>query len=486
MLGRYNMSDAELLKRKDNAQKVFLSENSFDVQDLLNKDYSYISDEIKKEGIILKGETCNLFKELVFDDRVVGFCTYDFSSEFITAALNNIYVLPEFRGNHLFFRELQKTMVEYNKPSIIEPTRLVVELLIEYGFAKKISENIVASSLEFIVPGNHVECNGEYENDELSTHFYDLNISACIHFLDIDKGVLAYSLPLNYDIIHYDCLDSRKDIDDDYIGHIREFFRDNEVSIMNEISKLEEKLPVKTYTLEEVVGDEDNFSPYITSLIEDAHVTYERAIEIKRQMIEEYEAGMILNESLLIRLAYLFDENKNISIKSHTDTCPYCSMPIDSHDRFCHFCGINLNYDPEEMFESLINTFDDEEEFAEDVSYVAYKFLKLISEGIELDYSIITCTMAYNMEWDLLNDFLVENGYFIDGEITDGGHDFLQSHPLYFYEKYELDLFNYTDFEQYFYNSEKPDGKEIVLEYLSQFDDEDAVELKKEIINGNY
>ena len=479
------MSNSELIIRDDNTQKVFLSESSFDVMDILNKHYDYILEEIQNEGIILKGQTCNLFKELIFEGNVVGFCSYDFSSEFITAALNNVYVLPEFRGNHLFCQELQKTMMEYNKPSIIEPTHLVVELLVKYGFAKKISENIVASSIEFIVPGDHVESNGDYQKEELSTHFYDLNISASIHFLDIENGILAYSSPLNYDIIHYDCLTYRNEIDDGYFTEIKEFFQNNDVEIMREISQLEDSLPIKSYTLEEVVGDEDNFSPYILSLIEDAHVTHERAIEIKKQMVEEYEVGMILNGSLLIRLAYLFDENKAISIKSHSDVCPYCNMPIDGHDKFCHFCGINLHYDGEEIFDSLLNTFGDEGDFVEDISYVAYKFLKLISEGIKLDYSIITCEKAYNVEWDLLKDYLLENNYFSENRITEKGYEFLNTHPLHFFEKYELNLFDYTDFEKFFLSHSELDGKEIVLKYLDQFDDEEALELKKEVINGN-
>ena len=124
-------------------------------------------------------------------------------------------------------------------------------------------------------------------------------------------------------------------------------------------------------------------------------------------MIEEYEAGMILNESLLIRLAYLFDENKDISIKSHTDTCPYCSMPVDSHDKFCHFCGINLEYEPNKVLDSLLDTVDVmHDEFDEDIRYVSYKFLKLINEGIELEYSIFTIENTYNIDWDILKEYL--------------------------------------------------------------------------------
>lgn len=468
--------------RADNTQKVYLCETPLDVVNILRTDYDYLYDAISDEGIILKGLECNLFKEIVFDSKVVGFCSYDFSSEFITAALNNIYVLPEFRGNGLFLAELQKTMVEYNKPSIIEPTRLVVELLVKYGFASKISDTLVASSLEFIVPGNHVQSNSDYQKEELSTHFYDLNICSSIHFLDIEKGIIAYSSPLNYDIIHYDCLNKRKSMDDDYFTKIRDFLLENDVDIVDEISRLEDTLPVKSYDLEEVVGDDEGFSSYIQSLIDDGHVTYARAYEIKQQMSEEYEAGMILNESLLIRMAYLFDDSKKPTIKSHTDTCPYCSMPIDSHDRFCHFCGINLNYNPEEMFESLVNTFNESDnELSEDIRYVAYKFLKMILEGIELEYAIMTCENAYNLSGNLLMKYLDENNYIKGNEITDEGHDFLRKHPLHLFEKYELDAFDYSDFERYFYENENLDDKKIVLSYLEQFSDDDAGNLKKEI-----
>ena len=91
------MENIDYLIRNDNTQKVYLTENTIDITPLLNETYPYIIDSIKKENFILKCEECNLFKELVYKNKVVGFCTYDFSREFMTAALNNIYILPEFR-----------------------------------------------------------------------------------------------------------------------------------------------------------------------------------------------------------------------------------------------------------------------------------------------------------------------------------------------------------------------------------------------------
>lgn len=468
------MTNSDYIIRRDSTQKVFLTEGTLNVFDILAEHYGYIMDAINDEGIILKASECSMFKELVFDGRVVGFCSYDFSRQFITAALNNIYVLPEFRGNRLFLDELTNTMSQHNKPSIIEPTRLVVELLIRYGFAKKISENIVASSIEFIVPGDHVLANTAYDAcEELSTHFYDLDMCASIHFLDIENNLIAYSQPLNYDIIHYDCTQFRNSINDDSLDKLKNLFLTNEAEIMEILMDLEETIPIRTYTLEEIVGGDGEFSPYIESLIEDAHVTRRKAFKIKQQLIEEYEAGMVLNESLLVRLAYLFEEKTEPSITSHSETCPYCSMPIDGHDRFCHFCGINLEYDPEEMFVSLIDFINDsDDETAEDVRFVAYKFLKLIVQAIDLKYAIFTIENTYNIDWRVLKNYLEAENYFRDGEIADDAFAFLEAHPLNIYEKYCLSMVDYTDFEKYCYENENLKEKELVLNYLGQFGDE--------------
>ena len=474
------MDNFEFLLRNDNIQKVYLSENNLDVLEILKDEYEYIYQSMLGEEFAIKSPYCNLFKELIHDKKVVGFCSYDFSREFITAALNNIYVMPQFRGNKLFLNELNKTMIEHNKPSIVEPTRLVVELLIKYGFAKLVGENIVASSIEFIVPGANVLSNVDYDSsEELPTHFYDLDVCACIHFLDLDKSYFAYSAPLNYDIIHYDCLNKRDKIGEEYISNIKNVFEDED-SLIEILMDLEDRLMVKSYSLEEIIGDENNFSPYIESLIDDAHVTYENALEIKQQIKEEYEAGMLLNESLLIRLAYLFDKPNTPSIKSHSDVCPYCSMPVDSHDRFCHFCGINLNYNPNEMFDSLISTVTTQDsDFKEDIRYVAYKFLKLIDEKIELEYAILSVENIYNINWEDLKNFLIENSYLNNG-INDEGYSFLFNHPLNYYEEFDMSIVDYTDFEKYFYENADLNGIDICLKYLNRFGDEEDI---KEIIN---
>lgn len=479
------MEKINYLLRDNNTQKVFLTENTIDIKDILTENYNYIMNSIIKENFILKSDECNLFKELVYDNKVVGFCSYDFSREFMTAALNNIYILPEFRGNGLFLEELKKTMNEHHKPSIIEPTRHIVELLIKYGFAKKINENIVASAIEFIVPGEHVLTNKKIINEEeLSTHFYDLNICASIHVLDMNRCIIAYSLPLNDDIIRFNCIEKRSEINDDYFNGIIELFNRKEDKILEILVELEEHLPIKEFSLEEVIGSDDELSHYIETLIDDAHVTYAKALEIKEQIREEYEAGMILNESLLIRLAYLFNIPEEPTLITHDETCPYCNMPLDSHDKYCHYCGINLSYNADEIENNLIdsiNQFDSNINNEEDIRYIAYKFLKMIYEKINFEYAIFMCENNFNIDFNELKNFLKENNYIMDENITQNGINFLNNHPLFFYEKYQMDIVDYTKFEKYFWENSDLNPKEICLSFLEKYDDEYIDEIKEEI-----
>lgn len=479
------MEKSNYLIRENNTQKVYLTEDTLDIPLILNENYPYIINSIKKENFILKSEKCNLFKEIVFNNKVVGFCSYDFSREFMTAALNNIYILPEFRGNGLFKEELEKTMIEHNKPSIMEPTRFIIELLIKYQYAKKINDNIIASAIELIVPGEHVITNKEINNEEeLSTHFYDLNICAPIHLLNMNNCIIAYSLALNDDIIRYDCIEKRSKINDEYFEQIKEFFIKNEVEILKILVELEEKLPLKEFSLEEIIGNDNELSPYIETLIDDAHVTYSKALEIKEQIKEEYEAGMILNESLLIRLAYLFNIPESPSLITHDEICPYCKMPIDNHDKYCHYCGINLKYNPNDVENTLINSinqFNNKINTDEDVRYIAYKFLKMIYENIDFEYAIFMVENNFNINFKVLDKYLKENNYLKDGNITQNGIDFTNHHPLHYYEKYNMDIIDYTKFEEYFWQNSNLDGNEICLKFLNDYDGKYIKEIKEEI-----
>ena len=60
-------------------------------------------------------------------------------------------------------------------------------------------------------------------------------------------------------------------------------------------------------------------------------------------------------------------------------------------------------------------------------------------------------------------------GYLIDDSITERGYEFMNTHPLHFWEKYHMDIVDYTDFENYFYNHLYMNHIDICLTYLENF-----------------
>ena len=62
------------------------------------------------------------------------------------------------------------------------------------------------------------------------------------------------------------------------------------------------------------------------------------------------------------------------------------------------------------------------------------------------------------------------------------------NHPLHYWQKYHMELVDYTDFENYFWQNDHLGAEEICLNYLGQFSDEEYIsdiisEIRKDIKN---
>ena len=63
--------------------------HDLNICDLLKKDYDYIYNECIEDKDNIRSKECNLFKELIYKKRVVGFVTYNIFNE-------NQYILTNF------------------------------------------------------------------------------------------------------------------------------------------------------------------------------------------------------------------------------------------------------------------------------------------------------------------------------------------------------------------------------------------------------
>ena len=305
------MSNFNYVVRDDEIPRVISCDNFHDlnVVDILKNDYEYILDSMKNESYYIYSPVGNFFEEILYNAKVVGFVIFDALSNF-ELRLIDCYILPEYRKNGLFLEVLSKFFAIGVNLRIVEPTRYVVELLIKYGFAKKVNENIVVSAIEFDFDECDINSNSdEYiqSNQNISSNFYDLSICSTI-FCDGDN--IVYHDLLKKDLDKYG---SRKELNDEYFDNIKKLFSENFKYYNQVLTTLREDLPDSYFDYDEIVGEGDELSDYLLFLVRDGFLDYDGVIHVRNKLRLDYENGEIKdNIDMMKKLGkYMYDEKFN-------------------------------------------------------------------------------------------------------------------------------------------------------------------------------
>ena len=366
-------AEYDFIIRDDGLPVFYEADDSyaFDTFAFLENDYNYILESINEEGFKIENPSCHIFKEILYDDKVVGFSTYETMNCVDEVSLNCIYVLPEFRGKQLFITEMKEMLEEFTV-GIFEPTRFIIELLIKYGFAKRLTDNLVASGINLDIPPTSFSCNKiTYHIDEdnlYSSNLYDTNICATIDLENISSpktNIIFYSRMLKDDMERYDCKSKRLDLNKKYFDNIKNVMINNSDEFIPIIQELKEDVDDinhfnkltpeenKKYLLE-MVGQKGQLSEMFESMIERNILTYERAYEVQSQIIDEIHEDIVTFEGLANRITFLSNKEeieKSLKLidmfNPHSENiCPYCQMDLDNSQGFCNFCGYNLSHKP--------------------------------------------------------------------------------------------------------------------------------------------
>lgn len=385
------MSNVNYVIHEDGMPVMISAESDFDSMDTeeILKDYPYIIESMNNEEYYLENEMCFVFEELVYENKVVGFATFELHDQ-LTLVLTECYVLPEFRGKQIFFNEICKMIFSAPQFGILQPTRNLVELLIDYSFAKKVNDDIVVSGIDFYFDEWDVKSNmrNEISNETLLSNFYDLGICSTIL---VDSGEVIYHNLLENDLRKYG---ERKELTEEYFKGTAELFFKNQNEFEKLLHELKEELPREKWGYEVIVGDGEGLSDFMQEIVDNEIISQNRALEIKQQLIKEYEAGEISDEDIDERVtklilgempdSMLFEEfqefldspeaeDEDIQIMKE-----FFDMISDNKELGASIFNAVLSDDENEFENLIVNAMNDDEEFSN-------KFLELVDDHDEMN-----------------------------------------------------------------------------------------------------
>lgn len=456
------------IQREDNVGRLISEDgmlDAVDIEETLRSHYIYLYNSIKENDYKLKLNHCTYFKEIVFKKDVVGFFAYTMINSATNLSLVASYILPEFRKKGLFFDEINNIFEEGKQLSIYRPPSFIMDLLVKYGFAKKIGENLIVSSIKINVPSDSISnvfgnVETTMEDTFLTSNIYDCELCGFLVFPEDRKNVLYLTDYYPEDNADDSCRIKREDIPEDYQENIQNILNENDdeindflnniyrnYSINNESDQpksedidFEElkKIKINENTSEDVIKD-------LEKLETNKHSLLTKIDEIdKRKYIETYKnVGVydfirIFNDNKnleltnsIIKIDYEFrsDFIKNLVIKEG-----YISNEIDSSEKERYLNTLTVNQLKDILKDNNLTVTGNKSEligrideyvppayFPKRDYYVTQAGFEFMDNHEEIDFYNLFLKNFYYHEF---KNFLMEN----EGEINEVTNLFLINH----------------------------------------------------------
>ncbi|MBR0471591.1 MAG: SAP domain-containing protein [Methanosphaera sp.] len=448
--------------REDNIGKTISVDgmvDAVDIEETLKTKYAYLYQSMLDTGYKVKVNHCTYFKEIVFKKKVVGFCAYTIINSVSKLSLVSTYILPEFRKRGLFFDEINHTYEEGNEISIFDPPSFVMKLLIKYGFAKDIGNNLIVSSIMLDVPSTSItdiygSDSVEYSDFTYSTNIYDYNLCGSVIIVDEEKEIVYISKSSDKDNERYDCLEKRANIDDEYYVNIIKHVQNNKQIIDKFINNIEQSYA----SFNEDYSDKPDFEDFKKLNQEQS----ERELSDYFNKIDEtknslYDPSSIDKEKYILAFQNVgiydfirtFEENNNIELTNSIIKIDYDFKPD-------YIKNLVLN-------EGYISNESSSEEVDEYLNSLKVNDLKNILKDNHL-----TVTGNKSELVDRIKEY-VPSSSVLDKEysISDKGLEFIESHEdIEFYNLF-LKNFYYYEFKD-FLNCHDGSITEVSKEFLKE------------------
>lgn len=427
--------------REDNVGKTISEDgmlDAVDIEETLQSKYIYLYDSIKQTNYQLKVNHCTYFKEIVFHKKVVGFFAYTIINSVSNLSMVASYILPEFRGRGLFFDEINSVFEEGKEISIYQPPRFVMELLLKYGFAKKISDNLVVSSINIDLPSNSIS--NIFGSDEImyedfmySSNIYDLDLCGFLVIPGENEEIVYLTDAFKEDVEKYDVTNKRESIGDEYFKGVLKNIKNNENQIHKFLSSIQKNYSVNTNIESAKTINFEELKSGRTDKLEDNIVeSFEKIENTKNTLLESHD---LIDKEKYIK-AYqnvgiydfirIFDDNNNLELTNSI-------IKIDHEFKADYLRNLVIK-------EEYITNKIDSDELEEYLSNLKVNELKSILKDNDLTVTgnkteLISRIMKY-----VPSNNVLDKGYYI----SEKGYEFIANHE-------EIDFYNLFLKDFYYY-----------------------------------
>lgn len=431
------------IKRDDNIGRTISVDgmvDAVDIEETLKSKYAYLYQSMLDTGYNVKVNHCTYFKEIVFKKKVVGFCAYTIINSVSKLSLVSTYILPEFRKRGLFFDEINGIYEQGDEISIYEPPSFIMKLLIKYGFAKDIGNNLIISSIMLDIPSTSItniygRKNVEYSDYTYSTNIYDGNL--CGSLIISDDDVVYLSKSSDKDNKMYDCLEHRARLDDNYFKAVLDHIRENKAVIDKFIHTIEQNYAF----VEEDYTDKPDFDDF-------KKLNEEKS---ERELVDYFDKIEADKNSLLDDYS-LIDKKEYVSAYQNVGVYDFIRTFEENNNLELTSSIIKIDYDfkPDYIRDIVINEGYISNESSSDVMDAYLNSLRVNELKNILKENNLTVTGNKSQLIERINEYvpantIVETNY----EITEKGWAFLESHEdIEFYNLF-LKNFYYYEFHRF-------------------------------------
>ena len=355
--------------------------NSLD--EFLKEKYNHIYTAMQKEGYTIEyPENHIVFKELKYNDTVVGFAAVDLvMGERPQYSLSECYILPEYRGNNILFDFIIHNISNPNYEfTIRRPNRAIINLLMKYNLAYSLNSHIIISyiglnaSLDETVTNKKIKrlyttIEDEYKNEIISSSYYNMNL-ACVLFFDVtgqftrNNYTLCITKPREDDNRKFKLRRRYKNVTEKTLDDTALAISQHNTQIHEFKEEVDEKLK-QYYSVDNIIGTEEQLNDNIISLLEANNLSIEDGLEFRNIIIQKLEDEDIINYTIPDYFNFLvathniqkqeYVPKDDVELQEHNGIkyydngymdiliCPECNCENQDYNQACSLCGFNLS-----------------------------------------------------------------------------------------------------------------------------------------------